>query len=244
MGLTASDDLAKQDLVTKLCHESSPDLARYRTFLKVYEDCMRIQTKGGHSISIAVSWWESHKDVWEFVQTLRQHGGSRDKLTLLDQMPTTISVKDRDQAFRAVVQIAFMVGCAADDDMVFASHSKHYSSPRWETSESFATFLRRATTNASPRLLLSGNETSKLKAWKMVKRYNIRFESTDDLTQHLVYDSRASTIRVFHHVSWLKAQLRYWEHFDKNASYEEAIQKLVTCHMEHYPSQTSARSTS
>jgi hypothetical protein len=46
--------------------------------------------------------------------------------------------------------------------------------------------------------------------------------TTNDLAQHLLYDDRARTIKIFHYISWLKAHLRYIETTNKLAGFDDA----------------------
>ncbi|KAK4175064.1 hypothetical protein QBC36DRAFT_162744, partial [Triangularia setosa] len=49
-----------------------------------------------------------------------------------------------------------------------------------------------------------------LKAWKLKDRLKIKFEATDNLAIHLLFDSQKRIIYLFHRAAYLKAHLNMW----------------------------------
>lgn len=62
-----------------------------------------------------------------------------------------------------------------------------------------------------------------IKAWKLRKRAYLTFIPTDYLHEHLLYDNRANTVKIFHHVAFLKAQLRRTSTVELDCGMEECL---------------------
>jgi hypothetical protein len=221
MALKPLDKSGKEDAIKRLCHDDTPDITRYRMFLSLYQANTSVQTPQTRYITVANSWYQSHHKFWDFIQKLRDESVTKTKQELLDSLPATFATKDRYRALRAATQMGFMVDCEAQEGLAPVGRLASYLPLRWGESESLTVFLERAFPDTSTSLQ-PNIKMAKLKAWKMAKRYNVRFLATSDLAQHLLYDERARTIKIFHQTAWLRAHLRYIESKDKDAGFEEA----------------------
>ena len=221
MALKPLDKSEKEDAVKRLCHDESPDMSRYKTFLHLYQVRACLETPQTRYTTVTNSWYQSHRELWDFVQKLRDDSNTRTKQELLDDLPATFEPKDRYRALRAAMQTGFMVDCEAQEGLGLRNTPASCSPLRWDETESLTDFLQKAFRDTSSSLHLN-IKIGKLKAWKMVKRYNVRFLATNDLAQHLLYDEDAQTIKIFHQISWSKAHLRYIETENQNAGFEEA----------------------
>ncbi|XXH00750.1 hypothetical protein Hte_007100 [Hypoxylon texense] len=76
----------------------------------------------------------------------------------------------------------------------------------WEDGKSFIDFIQSTFPSTTYR---ATGPFNRLKAWKLKQRCGISIVPTDDLVRHLLYDSGSRTLTVFHHVTWLKAQLNH-----------------------------------
>lgn len=222
MALKPLNKSGKENAVKRLCHDDSPDITRYRTFLRLYQLKACLETPRTRYITIANSWYQSHHEFWDFVQKLRDDSDTRTKQELLDGFPAVFTPKDRYRALRAATQMGFMVDCEAQEGLALGDRPASYLPLRWGEIESLTEFLQRAFPDTSSSLQ-PNIKLGKLKAWKMAKRYNVRFLATSDLAQHLLYDESARTVKIFHQTSWLKAHLQYIESKNQNAGFEEAV---------------------
>jgi hypothetical protein len=117
--------------------------------------------------------------------------------------------------------MGFMVDCETQEGLALGGRPASYLPLRWGETESLTEFLKRAFPDTSSSLQ-PNIKMGRLKAWKMAKRYNVRFLATSDLAQHLLYDESARTVKIFHQTSWLRAHLRYIENKNQDAGFEEA----------------------
>lgn len=120
-----------------------------------------------------------------------------------------VSTRDKDDATRAVVRIGFMLDCSLKDKYSEGFEVGGYVPAKWELTEPFDSFVQRAVLRSSNDILNpSFIEYKKdLKAWKLKKRHKLKFRPTDNIMEHLLYDPETRVVKIFHHTSYLKAQL-------------------------------------
>jgi len=113
-----------------------------------------------------------------------------------------------DHAINIAVHLMVMVDCTIVD-----SHSKGYKidgyrPSKWQSNERFIDFVHNAfpvDTEADRLQILEAQKNcNMLKAWKLKKRAHVIFEPTDDLREHLLYDPRENTVRLFRHTAFSK----------------------------------------
>lgn len=79
----------------------------------------------------------------------------------------------------------------------------------WASTESLVQFLESSfpqAANSSGLSTVLKNQDS-LRSWKLAKKLKVKFKGTNNLADHLLYDSRYNTLYLFHHVAWLNAHL-------------------------------------
>jgi hypothetical protein len=54
-----------------------------------------------------------------------------------------------------------------------------------------------------------------IRACKLQRRLGLTFRRTNNLAEHLLFDTRRNCLYIFHHVEFLKAQLRRYRHEEK-----------------------------
>ncbi|KAH8763240.1 hypothetical protein F5883DRAFT_463376 [Diaporthe sp. PMI_573] len=129
------------------------------------------------------------------------------------------------------VRLIAMVDTEANNRHASGYNIKGYQPTSWSAQESFRNFITKQFPRTPPHL--SGNvrlaleEQSTLKAWKLQKRHGIRFTLTNNLAEHLLYDTRHQCLRLFHHTTFLKAQLKKFRNVDRPLDYklEESLAK-------------------
>ena len=79
----------------------------------------------------------------------------------------------------------------------------------WASNDSFVQFLESSFPKAVDFSRISSvmEDQDSLKSWKLAKKLKITFKGTNNLADHLLYDSRYNTLYLFHHVAWLNAHL-------------------------------------
>jgi hypothetical protein len=184
-----------------------PKLSAY---FKFYDDLMKSSSEQT-IIGMDIANLHPPCDVLSVAASLRGDPQStRDNLrntSLKTTSEVSRLVKDRESAINIAVQLMLMIDCSASE-----SHDKGYlidgSKPHlWRNDESFATFVTRGFPTSDQTGVESLEVKKSLKAWRLKKRAYITFRATDNLMNHLLYDSRKQVVLLFHHTAFLKAQL-------------------------------------
>ncbi len=80
----------------------------------------------------------------------------------------------------------------------------------WQPDERFIDFIYKCfprTSEMSARVSQAIWNQRSMKAWKLKARFGISFKGTDNLARHLLLDPNGPTVYLFHHTTFLKAQL-------------------------------------
>ncbi|KAH8724910.1 hypothetical protein GQ44DRAFT_772647 [Phaeosphaeriaceae sp. PMI808] len=117
--------------------------------------------------------------------------------------------EDIENALDITVQAMFMI-----DSVATRGHASDFRlgglRPKcWTCSDSLVHFLESSfcKTPESPKTRTVMDNQDSLKSWKLAKKLKITFKGTNNLADHLLYDSRYNTLYLFHHVAWLNAHL-------------------------------------
>lgn len=117
--------------------------------------------------------------------------------------------EDVENALDIAVQAMFMT-----DSVATRGHASDFRlgglRPKyWASNDSFVQFLKSSFPRAavSPKICSVMADQDSLKSWKLAKKLKITFKGTNNLSDHLLYDSRYNTLYLFHHVAWLNAHL-------------------------------------
>ena len=129
--------------------------------------------------------------------------------------------RDRESALDIAVQAMFMTDSAA-----MLGHASEFRMgglrPKyWALNDSLVQFLESSFPRVthSPEIYSVMENQDSLKSWKLAKKLKITFKGTNNLADHLLYDSRCNILYLFHHVAWLNAHLgglAYEIPFDSN----------------------------
>jgi hypothetical protein len=170
----------------------------------------------------------------EILQCIRHLVGaptiSKDELLKTLPLYEETRIGETDRIARMIVSIAFMIDCASKDFHSESLASDDIHMVKWEESASFVDFknnILRAPLGASLEETRKVNEgfrfKKSVKAWKLIKRYGIKISATDDLLQHLAYNPKLKSVKVFHHVGFLRAHLKRSASMSLDLSIEESI---------------------
>ncbi|OCL12556.1 hypothetical protein AOQ84DRAFT_419352 [Glonium stellatum] len=177
----------------------------------------------------------SHDDILWIVELLK--GNPRVTWAELnsqvhEQNLSSITTSGINKAVNIAVQAMIMVDCAARDRHSTTYEVDSYRPISWEPSEPFLDFVQRAFPRDSEgdrrRIKQALRNRYILKAWKLKKRLGVTFRMTDNLMEHLLYDSHNQVLYLFHQTAFLKAHLkRSSAHLAMECSLEESL-KLGT----------------
>lgn len=202
-----------KDIAKHYLSDNAPnELEKYSAFLQLYEESTApLRVDGGHVIQIDESLLENHERLGEVVTDLRKNPAWTRAQFAKAIWPQS-SGSDREKrnehrAIAAVVQVGFMLNCNLRDQHSKGHRIGDWTPPRWEGKEPFRDFVERAI----PRQKLASSEPLQhkglLKIWKLAKRCGMGIDATNNISEHLLYDPHTNRLRVFHHTSWLHAQL-------------------------------------
>ncbi|KAK7408883.1 hypothetical protein QQX98_008944 [Neonectria punicea] len=159
----------------------------------------------------------SHADVLEAVGVIRADPGKTlDQTT--DELHEKLKVKHSRPRVKYAVQVAVRIMFMFDPAMN-ERHGPDYSigtyiPVSWQPHQSLHQFVLQCfpkSAKSSERVQDAIAEGRLIKAWKLKARSGITFKGTDNLAQHLLLDSRNRVLYIFHHTSFLKAQLRRFQ---------------------------------
>lgn len=120
---------------------------------------------------------------------------------------------DVRHAIMLAVHAMLMVDPAAKDRHGSGYVLNGYRPTSWLPHETLLAFLERSfplcvvDAKTADHIGVALEEQASMKAWKLQKRLGIRFRGTNNIAEHLLYDSRGPFIYLFHHTSFLKAKL-------------------------------------
>jgi hypothetical protein len=220
----------ERDIISALCHARSPDARHFQAFLRFYALTVCPGPQPGHAIQITPPTLCSHQAILEACNRLQISPGSTKGEIESQLFPNVTEAAERHRCLRAVTKLAFMIDC--DSLSNFSVNYKRQNEDtfpiRWRDGQTLIEFFHSSfpvDDTTSP--LRTSDIGKRLKVWKLRKRYNIRIEPTNDLAQHLVYNTTTRTLSVFHQVAYLKAHLQSLSDLRISAAASESIPRYV-----------------
>ncbi len=134
----------------------------------------------------------------------------------------------RDNAVRMAIQAMFMVDPAAKEWHSADFKRGDYRPSLWMPEETLLDFIQRLfplSLQGSQDAALMAVEARALKARKLQKRLGARFQLTNNLAEHLLFDERRNCLYIFHQVAFLKAHLSLYE--DRQAALGISLKESV-----------------
>ncbi|KAI4660481.1 uncharacterized protein J4E78_005184 [Alternaria triticimaculans] len=130
------------------------------------------------------------------------------------EFAANVDVKARESAIRALLQASLMIDCASKQNLVEGRNVGDFVNQTWKEDQPFARFVECCFPShafRSPEVRKASQtaleQRGRLKAWKLTKHFKVRLRPTDNLAEHLVFDSERRILHVFRHVGFLKAHL-------------------------------------
>jgi hypothetical protein len=186
------DDLAQRNNDYYLTSNTSPSL------LPIKSDCVLL---AANVLKSNVS--TTRRDI-------EQH--YKDKVTARNS-----NLHYSNKTVNMAVQAMFMVDPVAKEWHSADFAVGDYRPSSWLPNETLEAYIRRLfppNLPSSQSTPLAAVEYRALKARKLQKRLGLRFEPTNDLEKHLLFDERRNRLYIFHHVAFLKAHLSRYENME------------------------------
>lgn len=234
-GLNTTD---RERILREVCHSDSHNgrNTHFNAFMHFYTSISRRQGNA-FSVSIGKPVFKTHSDIIDAVLGLKQNA-TLSKSSFQNQAFGEAEELDKEYAARIIVKIAFMIDCASRDDFS-DSYQVHNSFPvKWVATQNFIEFLNNTFPTTESRPFHARSSNRPIKAWKLNRRYRIRFVPTNDLVQHLLYDPQASTVKVFHQAAFIKAHLRHTGNLPLSTDFSYSVQRYVESESRNQTSQT------
>ncbi|KAM5359542.1 hypothetical protein ACJZ2D_014398 [Fusarium nematophilum] len=186
--------------------------AYFRVYDELLVDTDAHLLQAGHLAS-ADSAPITHRDVTVAAQVIRENTGKtlhQITLDVQEKLQTTPSTQRANLAIRVAVRAMFMLDSAVIDSHGPGFTIGRYRHVSWQLTEPFHEFVSRCfckSLQESESVLDALANKRSLKAWKLKVRSGITFKATDNIAQHLLLDADNGILYLFHHTSFLKAQL-------------------------------------
>jgi hypothetical protein len=242
MALHAPNSTEQKEIVKILCCTMIPNLPLYTSFLKFYVSVTCMKRASDSFVTVDPPLFRSRADILHSAETLRTCAEyTRDQFQSA-AFPEVDDPLQRQYATRMIVGVAFMIDCDSRDDFSDGYRIAGSFPIKWHPHQRFTDFLQCAfptSVDSSSQSSLSSSFSSSpssytpvalkpgLKAWKLTKRYGIRFIPTNDLVQHLLYDRDKGTVKVFHQTAFLKAHLRHTAACGLCESFKESVSRYT-----------------
>ncbi|KAI0126786.1 hypothetical protein BJ170DRAFT_630005 [Xylariales sp. AK1849] len=213
------------DYRTRIARELLGKSGEFQAYFRLYEELFDLGTRG-HIIAIDNPLQHgrgtiSHSAILTTVQVLRDNKG----LTL-DAIK--VELEKKLQGDYLPREIDFIVDLAVQAMLMIDSDTREHHGPNytmgqyrhtsWLTHECFVDFVSRSFPQVSVerrvRVAMALDDKRSLKAWKLKKRLGIVLKGTENLANHLLYDSSNQILYLFHHTAYLKAHLDMWSEED------------------------------
>ncbi|KAJ1331848.1 hypothetical protein MN608_05311 [Microdochium nivale] len=202
----------KNDITKEILGNDFP-AESFQSYFRHYFDVLCLPSTGVAVVDIHNPALNAHSDVLKAAKRLRDNPD----LTLSAFAESTFAGTDilpqeREHAVHAVVNAAFMVDATFSRHYTpFEQHPGH-NSAKWEAHQTFPEFMQHFAQLQIDQVQASEAQTLRhqkpIKAWKLRKRHRIEIIGTDNILEHLNLDPAAGSLKVFHHVAFLRAHLR------------------------------------
>ena len=158
--------------------------------------------------------FESHERLLESVEKVYTNPAiTREELKdYIFMTNTVLSDRAKEVAIRKIVLVGFMLDCGYEDEKYLDENRPTFRiddfvSSAWKSHEPFSTFIARSF--RSDEIGHSGlkHHDVVVHAWKLQQR-RIHIRLTNNMIEHLFYDSGTRTLLVFRQIGYLRALSR------------------------------------
>lgn len=182
------------------------------TYFQIYD---RLTSPQYTTVQVDLSALNSHDDVRRLALELRANPQStreefRAKVSQ-NSLTDPELVIDQERAINVAVHIMLMIDCIDKDRHYEGYEIGGFRPVSWDSSEQFTDFVKKVCpidVHDQEKVRTALKEKNALKCWKLSKRAHIKFLPTDNIAEHLLYDSKDNVVRLFRQTTFLKAHLR------------------------------------
>ena len=219
----------REDVVQRLCHAtlSTPHSPSFDSYLRYYTSTCLAKTVKVPFYAPEKAALRCHEDVLHSVDVLRQSPRMM-RRGFESRAFGESSQVEQEHACRVCVKVSFMIDCSSKNDYSEGYRLSDEFPVKWRGDQSFVDFLEEIFPTKLEPEEGDRKDSKPLKAWKLKKRYGVRFVPTNDLVQHLMYDPEARTIKIFHQIAWLKGHLRHSAGLALMTSFETSVNQCVS----------------
>jgi hypothetical protein len=222
--MTNEDLEYRKHIVTQFLGKTDRNLEAYfRVYDELLSDAdahlLQVEQPGTTDFHVAPI---THRDVSVAAEVVRENADKTLHQITLDvqtKLQVTNSAQRANIAIRVAVRAMFMLDSAVSDWHGPGFTVGRYRHVSWQVTEPFHEFVsrcfRRSLQESESVMDALANKRS-LKAWKLKTRLGITFKATDNIAQHLLLDADNGILYLFHHTSFLKAQLSRHQGHDSN----------------------------
>lgn len=176
---------------------------------------------------------QNHQDVLRCLKAFREKPQS----TLNEFVEKAFILKDagvqeKEYVANLIINIIYMVNCGLRNYHSDEFKVNYLGSDTWDGATRFDHFVKRAfesqCSSASSRSQQSDvavKHKKALKAWKLSRRCKINIKATSNLLEHLQFDPGTRSLKVFHHVSFLRAQMKRTKDEPFNLGLNESLER-------------------
>ncbi|KAH6962308.1 hypothetical protein BKA56DRAFT_597532 [Ilyonectria sp. MPI-CAGE-AT-0026] len=174
-----------------------------------------------------------HADILRCVEILHKHP----ELALDEFITKAVHseepiIKEKEHIARVTVDIAFMINCGLRDYHSDGFKCNDLGIVKWQGDSSFVEFVKQAFTSQlfdteeqQRKNLEAVKHKKALKAWKLSRRSGIEIKATNNLLEHLAYDSKTRILKIFHQMSFLRAHLERTRDEPLDMSFEDSLKR-------------------
>ncbi|KAK1590081.1 uncharacterized protein LY79DRAFT_590725 [Colletotrichum navitas] len=186
---------------------------------------------GDAIIRIGTQTLRSHTDVVSCVKTLRGNPSLTVDGFITESLGSELSSdKEKKNISKLIVSVAFMIDCFSGDYFAVGLERNDFSRNKWDGDVCFAAYVEEASTqqhcateDQKGKVIEIMMQKKYLKAWKLAGEYDVKIRPTNNLLEHLAYDTGTKTLRVFHQLFFLRAHLAITKHQPLELGFEESL---------------------
>ncbi|KAM0810782.1 hypothetical protein AB5N19_11134 [Seiridium cardinale] len=157
---------------------------------------------------------KSHEDVLKGFKILCERPRSTRNEFVAATFRRDSSAREKNYAATTVVKASLMIDVTYREFLSQSPLDK-VSGAKWEDDQSFLDFFQQSfpcdqfrTADKERYMTECLNAQKSFRARKLLKRRGIKIKGTDDLLEHLQYNPRDKSLKVFHHIAFLQSHLR------------------------------------
>lgn len=120
-----------------------------------------------------------------------------------------------------------MLSCDLSLEYVQNRHIGGWQPARWGDDESFHGFVSRMVPTKTHGVITPQQGRNKLAVWKLEHRCKVKVIATNNIAEHLLYNPKNGSLRVFHHITWLHTQLERIQTDDDDLDLEDSLRRYA-----------------